>query len=188
MYLRVETVGELNCFNQIWMDCWLEKGYMLEPSSDNGDQFIIQNLEKENIGTIEFKPYYPSIENNINKVFPFHKIEHLANAPEKVIEIDKVAILRKHRGKNLETLLSLFVSYTEHYKKEYSLALLERVFYKALKNVYKIPLESVGDPIYYKGDHVIPTVIYPNHIYTRKESFPWLINMEPQFRRTPIYY
>jgi hypothetical protein len=176
----------LNTFNQIWMECWLEKGYMLDLSSEIADQFIIRDSEKRNIGTIEFKTYDPT--SYINTVFPFYKIEHLAINPAQVKEIDKVAILKQHRGKNLERLLSLFVSYTEANRVEYCVVLLERVFYKALKNVYKIPLESVGEQFYYKGDHVIPTVIYPRFIYSNKKNYPWLTYIKPEFSKVPLYY
>jgi len=186
IYIQVETVGDLNTFNQIWMECWLEKGYMLDPTDNHVDRFIIQDLDNRNVGTLEFRQYYPTIENSINTVFPFQKLEHLSTNPKKVIEIDKVAILKQHRGKNLERLLSLCVNYSEFYEIEYCVVLLERVFYKALKNVYKVPLEKVGDPIYYKGDHVIPTVLFPNLIYSQKELYPWLTSIKTEFNKTPI--
>ncbi|MCD8509698.1 MAG: hypothetical protein LRY73_07355 [Bacillus sp. (in: Bacteria)] len=187
MYNQVETVADMNIFNQIWMECWLEKGYMLDLSDDNVDRFIIQDLEKRNIGTVEFKPYFATPKNNINQVFPFHKIEHIAHNPEKAIEVDKVAILRQHRGKNLERLLSLCVYYSEFYQKEYCVVLLERLFYKALKNFYKVPLETMSDPIYYKGDHVIPVIIYVNHLYSYKERYSWLVNTKPKFKRVTLH-
>lgn len=188
IYIQVETVGDLNSFNQIWMECWLEKGYMLDPTDEIVDRFIIQDIDNRNIGTIEFRQYYPTTDNDINTVFPFQKVEHLSMNSKRVIEIDKVAILKQHRGKNLERLLSLCVNYSEFYKIEYCVVLLERVFYKALKNVYKVPLEKMGDPIYYKGDHVIPTVLFPSLIYSRKELYPWLTYNKPDFSKTPIYF
>ncbi|MCT8137637.1 hypothetical protein H1D32_07655 [Anaerobacillus sp. CMMVII] len=184
IYIKVSTVADLNSFNQIWMECWLEKGYMLDLSSTEADQFIIRNSEKHHIGTIEFKPYYPTKENYINTVFPFHKIDHLARNPEKVREIDKVSILKQHRGKNLERLISLFVGYSEVYKIESCVGLFERVFFKALKNFYKIPVEAVGEPFYYKGDYVIPGVVYPNLIYTEKQRFPWLLSVNPELSKS----
>ncbi|MBE4907190.1 hypothetical protein IMZ08_03840 [Bacillus luteolus] len=168
------------------MDCWLEKGYMLDPSSDKSDKYIIQNTDKTNVGTIEFKPYTISNENNINTVFPFNEIASIVTNPEKVVEIDKVAILKQYRGKNLERLIKLYVSYTESKGIEYCVVLLERIFYKALKNVYKIPLESVGDPIYYKGDHVIPTIMYPRAIYSAKDNYQRLVNVELEYERPLI--
>ncbi|WP_246944162.1 hypothetical protein [Bacillus pinisoli] len=173
----------MNTFNQIWMECWLEKGYMLDPSLEEADRFIIIDSSDRSIGTIEFKPYTTSEMNEINKVFPFHKIDSIYNNQDKVIEIDKVAILKEFRGRNLERLLSLFIYYNELYQIEYNVVLLERVFYRALKNVYKLPLETVGEQFYYKGDHVIPTVVYPGFVYMNKEKFPWLL---PDLEKTII--
>jgi hypothetical protein len=187
IFIKVETVAELNSFNQIWMECWLEKGYMLDPSSEKSDRYIILDTENRRVGTIEFKPYSETSENHINTVFPFYEIEDVALNPEKVVEIDKVAILKQYRGKNLDRLLSLFVSYTETHQIEHCVVLLERIFYKALKNVYRIPLKSVGDPIYYKGDHVIPTVIYPRVIYSSKKNYPWLDKVNEERARPLIH-
>lgn len=187
MYIKVETLADLNTFNEIWMECWLEKGYMLDPTFDQTDRFIIIDQENREIGTIEFKSYFPTLQNYINTVFPFHEIEMLETNPMKVIEIDKVSILKKYRGKNLERLLSLFVHYTEFYQMNYCVVLLERVFYRALRNVYKIPIEPVGDQMYYKGDYVIPAIIHSNEVYTKKEDYPWIIHSNQGFERKPIF-
>ncbi len=186
IFIKVETVADLNSFNQIWMDCWLEKGYMLDPSTEKSDKYIILDPEYTSVGTIEFKPYSTSYKKNINTVFPFNEIDSIVSNPEKVVEIDKVAILKQYRGKNLERLIQLYVSYTELKGIEYCVVLLERIFYKALKNVYKIPLESVGDPIYYKGDHVIPTIMYPRAIYSAKDNYQRLVNVELECERPLI--
>ncbi|WP_456276860.1 hypothetical protein [Bacillus sp. AK128] len=164
IYIKVKTVAEMNAFNQIWMDCWLEKGYMLEPVAEISDRFIILNDSNKKVGTIEFKPYFPTTDNNINTVFPFHRIEFIEKNPMKVVEVDKASILKQHRGKNLERLISLCINYTQSNQIDYCVVLLERLFYKALKNVYKIPLEAVGDQIYYKGDYVIPTILFPSKL------------------------
>ncbi|MGP7816055.1 hypothetical protein [Niallia sp. 01092] len=176
MYIKVDSFALLNDFNQIWMECWLEKGYGLENSNGQSDRYIIQNSHNQKVGTIEFKPYILDPANNINTVFPFHQIESIKSKPNSVVEIDKVAILKQFRGKNLDRLLTVFVNYSEYYDISYCVVLLERVFYKALKTVYKIPLESVSNKIYYKGDYVIPAIIYPKDIYRNKEKYPWLLS------------
>ncbi|WP_445491221.1 hypothetical protein [Niallia sp. 03133] len=177
MYIKVDSLALLNDFNQIWMECWLEKGYGLENSTDPTDRYIITDSTNQKVGTIEFRPYTLEPTNNINTVFPFHQIESIKSNPKAVIEIDKVAILKQFRGKNLDRLLSVFVHYSEYYDVSYCVVLLERLFYKALKTVYKIPLEPVSNKIYYKGDYVIPAIIYPNEIHQNKEKYPWLIDL-----------
>lgn len=174
MYIKVDSFALLNDFNQIWMECWLEKGYGLENWDGPTDRYLITDLHTQKVGTIEFKPYNLDPANNINTVYPFHEIECIKNNENSVVEIDKVAILKQFRGKNLDRLLSLFVYYSEKNRINYCLVLLERVFYKALKNVYKVPLDPVSERIYYKGDYVIPAIIYPKEIYQNKERYGWL--------------
>lgn len=187
MYIKVETLADLNLFNEIWMECWLEKGYMLDPTFDETDRFIILDEDNREIGTIEFKPYYPTMNNYINTVFPFHELEKVEMNPMKVIEIDKVSILKKYRGKNLERLLSLFVHYTDYHQMNYCVVLLERVFYKALRHVYKIPIETVAEQMYYKGDYVIPAIIHSHEVYNHKGDYPWIVPSIHGFERKPIY-
>ncbi len=176
LYIKVDSLALFNQFNNIWIECWLEKGYGLEMEDGPADRYIIIDSKDQKVGTIEFKPYLLEPNNNINTVYPFHQIESIKNNPESVIEIDKVAILKQFRGKNLERLLSVFVHYSEQHEISCCVALLERVFYKTLRMIYKFPLESVGEQIYYKGDYVIPAVIYPEDLYQHKEKYPWLLN------------
>lgn len=173
MYIKVDSLALLNDFNQIWMECWLEKGYGLEFGNVPTDRYIITDSDDQKIGTIEFKQYNLDPNNNINTVFPFQQIECIQQDPNAVIEIDKVAILKQHRGKNLERLIRLFTEYTEEHHIDYCVVLLERVFFKALKNVYKIPLEAVSEKIYYKGDYVVPSIIYSKEVYQNKEKYSW---------------
>ena len=174
MYIKVDSLALLNDFNKIWIECWLEKGYGLEMEDGLADRYLITDSKDQKVGTIAFKPYQLDPNNNINTVYSFHQIESIKNKPESVVEIDKVAILRQFRGRNLERLLSVFVHYSEQHDISYCVALLERVFYKALRRVYKIPVESVGEQIYYKGDYVIPAIIYVQEMYQHKEKYPWL--------------
>ncbi|MGG3891173.1 hypothetical protein [Metabacillus fastidiosus] len=187
MYIKVDSVALLNDFNQIWMECWLEKGYGLENEDLPTDRYLIIDSAKQKVGTIEFKPYTLDPNNNINIVYPFYQIESIIDKPNSVVEIDKVAILKQFRGKNLDRLLSLFVNYSEYHDISYCVVLLERVFYKALKHVYKIPLESVSEKIYYKGDYVIPAIIYPKEIYQNKEKYDWLVASQYDDKRKLIF-
>jgi hypothetical protein len=187
MYLKVDSLALLNSFNQIWMECWLEKGYVLENENGASDRYIITDGNDQRVGTIEFKPYSVDQQHNINTVFPFQEIEEIAINPRSVIEIDKVAILKQYRGKNLDRLLSVFVHYSEKHQISHCVVLLERMFYKALRNVYKIPLQAVGEKIYYKGDYVIPAIIYPEKVYQNKQNYRWILN-DPQAQKRKLIF
>ncbi|MCE4047596.1 MULTISPECIES: hypothetical protein [Bacillaceae] len=185
MYMKVDSFALLNEFNQIWMECWVEKGYGFEMSEMDADRFLIIDPNEQKVGTIEFKPYSLHPTNNINSVFPFHELEKIKSLKlEQIMEIDKVAILKNHRGKNLERLLTLYVDYAQSRQITHCVVLLERVFFRALKTVYKIPLETAGEKIYYKGDYVIPAILYPQEIYEHKDKFSWLIQPKDIKRKT----
>lgn len=175
MYVKVDSLALLNQFNHIWMQCWIEKGYGLENENKDADRFLIVDDAERKIGTIEFKPYSLHPSNDINTVFPFYQLHMMNKDPQSVVEIDKTAILKEYRGANLARLLSLFVHYSEYYHVNYCVALLERNFYKALQIVYKIPMEQAGEKVYYKGDYVTPTIIFPQKIIRNKENYPWLL-------------
>jgi hypothetical protein len=184
MFKKVETPEELTLFNNIWMGCWLEKGYEFEFYTGPADRFLIQDPSSTFVGTIEFKTYSHHQENNINSVYPFHLIDLIKNSENQTIEIDKVAILKEYRGKNLDRLLTLFAHYSEINQIKYCVVLLERVFFKALKSVYKIPVDAVGEKFYYKGDFVVPAIIYAEKMYQEKEKYQWLKNMMPYLLET----
>lgn len=187
MYMKVDSFALLNEFNQIWMECWVEKGYGFEMSEMDADRFLIIDPNEQKVGTIEFKQYSLNPANNINSVFPFHELEKIKSLKsEHIMEIDKVAILKNHRGKNLERLLTLYVEYAQSRQISHCVVLLERLFYRALKTVYKIPLETVGEKIYYKGDYVIPSILYPREIYENKDNYSWLIR-PTDIKRKPIF-
>jgi len=61
------------------------------------------------------------------------------------------------------------------------------MFYKALRNVYKIPLKAVGEKIYYKGDYVIPALINPKEIYQNKKNYCWILNDSQAPKRKLIF-
>lgn len=175
MYVKVDSLALLNQFNHIWMQCWIEKGYGLEAQAETADRFLITDQAERKIGTVELKPYSLNSSNDINSVFPFHQIDLLMDKPHAALEVDKVAILKEHRGANLSRLLSLITNYSEFHQIQYCVALLEHSFYRALRIVYKVPMKQLGERVYYKGDYVIPTLIYPQKIIQNKEKHSWLL-------------
>lgn len=176
MYKKVETTEDLNIFDNIWMSCWVEKGYEMEFSYGDIDRYIIKNDESQNIGTVELKDYSLNENNPMNLIYPFHKNNVIATSTKRMVEVDKVAILREHRGKNLDRLLSVIVFHCKNNEISYCIVLLERLFYKALRNVYKVPLYVDGDKFFYKGDMVVPAIIDVEKMYRNSEEYNWLIS------------
>ncbi|MNN79183.1 hypothetical protein D3C81_1958060 [compost metagenome] len=92
-------------------------------------------------------------------------------------EVDKVAVLKDHRGKNLDRLLATIVLFAEKHQIKNYVTLLEPVLFRALKISFHVPMSRVGNRIYYKGDDVIPAIIHAEQFYENKESYSWFINV-----------
>jgi len=168
-------------FNSIWKNVWKEKGYELEQDQNFLDRLLIMNNQHVHIGTVEFKPYLISSEHYLNQLAPFAEQEEIAAAPHRVMEVDKVALLKEHRGPNLSRLLAAIVHYSEYYNYEYTVCLLEPVFFRALRVSFRIPVKQVGSRIPYKGDDVIPSLINCSQIYQNKTNFDWVHQQLPPF-------
>lgn len=174
MFKRVETEWELARFNEIWTTVWKEKGYELEYSELALERYVAFANDGAIAGTAEIKPYRLN-ESAINRVAPFASHPKIADRPGKVAEIDKIAVLPQYRGRLVSDLLSAAVHAAEKYRFRYFVSLLEPVFFRALRISYHVPMEKIGEKIYYKGDDVIPVIFEMEKIYTQKSGYDWLV-------------
>ncbi|RIX60487.1 hypothetical protein D3P08_02710 [Paenibacillus nanensis] len=174
MFKPVENELELAMFNGIWSTVWREKGYELEFEDRVLDRFIIMTEEGHGVGTSEIKPY--DGKSAINKVAPFHQHPKVVEAGGAVAEIDKIALLRSYRGKGslLSSILSSAVYCAEKRTLRYFVSLLEPIFLRALKITFKVPLERVGEKVFYKGDDVVPVLFHMEEMYRNKQRYDWL--------------
>lgn len=175
MFKIVENELELAMFNGIWTTVWREKGYELEFSDHPLQRFVVVTEEGEYVGTSEIKPYSLAAS-VINEVAPFSSHPKVIEAEGAVAEIDKIALLKTYRrsGRFISDILSSAVYFAEKRKLKYFVSLLEPVFLRALQITFKVPLERIGDKIFYKGDSVIPVLFHMERIYENKASYEWL--------------
>ncbi|WP_099354741.1 GNAT family N-acetyltransferase [Fredinandcohnia onubensis] len=161
MYEIVDSENKLKEFNRIWMECWKEKGYEIEPV--RGEKFLFKN-DKVYVGTMELTP--------IHNDFPFK--EH-PSVKGKVFEIDKLAILPEHRrSKILANILSTIYQFGIENEVTCFVALIEPKLFKALKVFYKLPVYQLGEKFWYKGDEVVPFAILPEDVLN-EENYPWYV-------------
>ncbi|RJX39482.1 hypothetical protein D3P09_08625 [Paenibacillus pinisoli] len=175
MFKEVENELELAMFNGIWTTVWREKGYELEFADHVLDRYLILTTEGYGGGTAEIKPYDIALS-PINEVAPFRDHPKVQSAAGAVAEIDKIALLKMYRstGTMLSDILSAAVHCAEKRGMTYFVSLLEPVFLRALRITFKVPLEKVGEKVFYKGDHVIPVLFHMEEIYRNKERYDWL--------------
>ncbi|MFC4776510.1 GNAT family N-acetyltransferase [Paenibacillus sp. GCM10023252] len=173
MFKRVENEWELSMFNTIWTTVWQEKGYELEYADHALARFVVITTDGQYVGTSEIKPY--SLCSTIHTAAPFHSHTRVAMDPERVAEIDKIALLPEHRGKHISTLLSSAVHVAEELGLTTFISLLEPVFYRALRITFHVPMERIGEKVFYKGDYVIPVLFHMDEMYHNKDKYDWLV-------------
>ncbi|MFC5699829.1 GNAT family N-acetyltransferase [Cohnella faecalis] len=174
MYKRVIGPQDQSQFDSIWQEAWLEKGFELEPSNEESHRLLILDDETA-VGTVEFKRYIPGYA-SIDQVAPFQASILLRESPDAVMEVDKVAILKAHRGKHIGKMLTAMTLFAEQEGIRYFVSLLDPVFYRALKVSFRIPIDCVSeDRPYYKGARVVPAILHVHDVYGNKERYPWLV-------------
>lgn len=175
MYKKVENELELAIFNGIWTTVWSEKGYELEFSDTVLERNIISTVAGDYVGTSEIKPYYGDDRSEINKLAPFSNHPWVQSSNYIGVEIDKIAVLKSYRtdGNHISQILSSVIHSTKPLNIKYGVTLLEPIFRRALKITFKIPMEIVGEKIYYKGDYVVPTIIDLSYIANHLDQFSW---------------
>lgn len=177
MFKLVEKEEEKLIFNSIWTQAWLEKGFELEYCDEILDQCLIYDEYKSPVATVEIKPYDPENRDGLDEFAPFAAHSLIQADPRHIAEVDKVAILKDHRGKNLDRLLATIVLYAEQNNIHNYVTLLEPVLFRALKVSYHVPMSRVGERIFYKGDDVIPAIIHAEQFYRNKETFHWFMDV-----------
>ncbi|MNZ46769.1 hypothetical protein D3C78_644630 [compost metagenome] len=174
MYKFVETLEEEAVFIQIWTQAWLEKGFELEFAEQVLGQCLVFDESNVPIATVEMKPY--TLHNSeLDKLAPFASHPMIASYPEHVAEVDKVAVLKDHRGKNLERLLATIVLFAETNQIKNYVTLLEPILFRALKISFHVPMSRVGENFFYKGDVVVPAIIHAEQFYKNKENYAWFM-------------
>ena len=128
------------------------------------------------VATVEMKSYLPHA-GELDKLAPFASHPSILSAPDRVAEVDKVAIPRQYRGKNLDRLLATIVLFAERNQIENYVTLLEPLLFRALRISYHVPLSRVGSRIFYKGEDVIPTIIHASEFYQNKERYAWFMEV-----------
>ena len=111
------------------------------------------------VATLELKPFSgPDAE--VNATFPFWNYPFIRNNLHRVYEVDKLSILKEYRGRG--TLNGIFFTMLLHAlcnNSKYYVALIDPYLYEAVVQRFKIPIEQLGEKVFYKGEYAIPMVI-----------------------------
>ena len=181
MYIEVDQKNDnqLNTFNRIWIECWNEKGYELE-FTPHSDKFIILDENGKGIGTTEFIKYNIG-KNACEEVYSYKDLVQVKNNIDRIVEIDKIALSKTFRGKNVEKILYIIYKYTKDNNIPIGIGLMEPIFYKAMKLFYKIPITKLSKKKFYKGDWVIPVIIDVEYIHNNPQEFKLISELESTF-------
>ncbi|MDU4694214.1 MULTISPECIES: GNAT family N-acetyltransferase [Paenibacillus] len=177
MYKLVETLEEGTLFHSIWMEAWMEKGFEPEFADNVLGRCLVYDGAGVPVGTVEFKPYVPQSDELLNQLVPFddHPDIRLAG-PGEIAEVDKVALLRRYRGRNLNRLLATIVLFAQQNGIRHYVTLLEPTLFRALRISFHVPMTQVGERQFYKGDDVVPTIIHVSEFYENQERYEWYMD------------
>ena len=177
MYKLVETLEEGTLFHSIWMEAWMEKGYEPEFTDNVLGRCLVYDAARVPVGTVEFKPYVPRSDEPLSRLAPFD--DHpavLLSGPGDIAEVDKVALLKRHRGRNLNRLLATIVLFARQNGIRHYVTLLEPTLFRALRISFHVPMSQVGERRFYKGDDVVPAIIHAAEFYEHQERYAWYMD------------
>ncbi|MCK8488246.1 hypothetical protein M0651_13780 [Paenibacillus sp. MBLB2552] len=177
MYKLVESLEEGTLFHSIWMEAWMEKGFEPEFADNVLGRCLVYDASGVPVGTVEFKPYVPRSDEPLNELVPFddHPAILLAD-PGEIAEVDKVALLKRYRGRNLNRLLATIVLFAQQNGIRHYVTLLEPTLFRALRISFHVPMSQVGERQFYKGDDVVPAIIHVAEFYENAERFAWYLD------------
>lgn len=166
--LKVTNEELTKRFNRVWGKSWVEEGYELEFSNGEGVlQYLFTNELGVDAGSLELKL-------NPNEIMDEFNFLNFVPEGSKLMEVDKLSILKEERGEGiLDEILTTIVMAAEEHQVDYCIALIEPVFYRALRAFYKLPVQKAGKMFFYKGDDVVPMVIDAKKMIVIKEQFEW---------------
>ncbi|RRJ63228.1 hypothetical protein EHV15_10080 [Paenibacillus oralis] len=179
MYKLVTTLQEEALYHAIWTKVWLEKGFELEFASEVLGRCLVYDEHGVPVATAEIKPYDPAADQGLNRLVPFAQHPAIITEPEYTAEVDKVALLKEYRGKNLNRLLSSIVLFARDHHIRHYVTLLDPILSRALKISFHVPMSKVGTSFFYKGANVIPAIIHVAEIYENKPRFDWYLDALP---------
>lgn len=177
LYKLVSTLEEGTLFHSIWMEAWMEKGFEPEFADDVLGRCLVYDTSGVPVGTVEFKPYAPQTDDPLNDLAPFD--DHpaiLVSSPGEIAEVDKVALLKRYRGRNLNRLLATIVLFAQQNGIRHYVTLLEPTLFRALRISFHVPMTQVGERRFYKGDDVVPAIIHVAEFYENPERYVWYVD------------
>lgn len=169
MYKQVNSSKGVQQFHQIKEIVWNEKGFEMEYAKEGSDIYVMFTENGEAGGTVEFTPYAKISE------FMKNLFKDVLEDERNVMELDSVAVLPHARGTLGREIICLMVDYAEKHEYSHVVAIFDPTFFKSLKNSYHFDIKQVKDPLYYKGDYVIPAILNVKDMYQNKqdEKFLW---------------
>lgn len=162
-FLEVKNKEELNIFLEISNKGWEENNWKYEiVERQDVKKFLVLGVQGNFIGTFEIIPFQPEKGTAIDDVFLFSQHPEVLNAFDEVIyELDKLTILREHRG--VTSIILMFEALLEvsaKYKIDKYLTLPRHSFFRLLHR-FKLPIKALGEAVIYEPENskLIPSIV-----------------------------
>jgi len=173
MYHLIKNQQEMNQFNAIFKECFVEKGYETETFQGKALRYLIHNKYGKNAGTLELIPYAPkSGLTTIEDMFAFSTLPQLKEiSHDRVYEIDKLAVLETERKNGtLDNMMGTIFRVAKEMNIDMYVALINPMLFRAVKMVYRMPIEKCGKIIRTEHYDIQPMIF---HVKKALEDPSW---------------
>jgi len=146
MFKEIASRTDLEIFNSIWKESFLQENYELEECKENATRYLVENAEGEKNGTVEIIPYTMDKKKSaVEDMFLFSSLEITKKTSLcHIYEIDKLSVGKHKKTGTLENILHALLYFAEKHRVHYYYALINPLLFRALKITYGFPVEKAG--------------------------------------------
>jgi hypothetical protein len=180
---KVTTSEQLERFNKLWLENWTKNFKEDQPFKGKAHRYIVKSPKGVDAGSVEINDYNPVLKtldtlresSNVEDLFAFSQLEEVKQNQGRIIEIDKVSILKEFQNTEvLLNILAVIVSHFKHQNVKYAATLMDPKFFRKITRL-KIFSRKVGEVDSGQIDYEIyPVLIEAEKIMKNIEMYPYI--------------
>lgn len=188
-YTKMDTLFEkvdknnlehIKRFRKIVDKVWEEQGFEVTYSQD-GEKFILKDVNGVDVGTFQFSLYKNNKTNECDEIYNFGDLQEIKNNYGYVIEIDKFALCEEGRFENTVRLLYSLYFIAKANNIKYGIALFNPKLFPLFKR-RRIPYVDFPEHTEeFQGAPVTPGYIDFEKMYSNSDKVRGLKEIEAEF-------
>ncbi len=179
MFREAKTEEDILLVKEIWEQACKQMNYESEDYHidvhGGGVYYLILDEKGNPIGTAEAGPFVPGGFSTLEEYYEFSKDKRFVLHAERIMEIDKLCLLKGHQRRGyFKHFLYLFLYHTHKYNMKYFIGSMESKFFRGLNIFYHFhPERLTEDDLEYDGFSLVPVYIDAQDIWNKREEFDW---------------